>query len=218
MGYVQNWETMLPELLASLKNVAISLNIGSFSVTAAAYILMALGLYAIAKKRDLKNPWLAWIPVADLWLLGCISDQYRYVTKGQERNRRKVMLGLAIAELATTPVVTVLLGVGVIGLIATVFSGSLAATGTGIIAMLVVLVLCLLLFLGLAVVSVVLQVHRCCALYDLFCSCESKHKTLYSVLSIVASCLGIHLVPAILVFICREKEEGMPPRIVDQVQ
>lgn len=33
------------------------------------YILMALGLYTMAKNRGIENPWLAWIPIANLYIL-----------------------------------------------------------------------------------------------------------------------------------------------------
>lgn len=52
------------------------------------YVLEALGIYTIAKRRGIHNPWLAWIPVAQYWILGSISDQYQYVVKGNVRNRR----------------------------------------------------------------------------------------------------------------------------------
>ena len=58
----------------------------------AGYVLTALALYTIARRRGLKNPWLAWIPVADCWLLGSLSDQYRYVLKGEHRSKRKILL------------------------------------------------------------------------------------------------------------------------------
>ena len=48
----------------------------------AAYVLTALALYTIAKRRGLNHPWLAWIPVASAWILGSLSDQYRYVVRG----------------------------------------------------------------------------------------------------------------------------------------
>ncbi|MGI6707497.1 MAG: hypothetical protein ACOX6S_15125 [Clostridia bacterium] len=34
------------------------------------HILMALGLYKMAQNRGIENPWLAWIPVANLYILG----------------------------------------------------------------------------------------------------------------------------------------------------
>ena len=48
----------------------------------ATYVLSALGLYTIAKRRGLNHPWLAWIPVASAWIVGSLSDQYRYVVNG----------------------------------------------------------------------------------------------------------------------------------------
>ena len=41
------------------------------------YVLLAWGLFTIAKRRGINKPWLAWIPVVNVWMLGCISDQYR---------------------------------------------------------------------------------------------------------------------------------------------
>jgi uncharacterized integral membrane protein len=34
------------------------------------YILFSLGLYTMAKRRSIPNPWLAWIPIAQLYMLG----------------------------------------------------------------------------------------------------------------------------------------------------
>ena len=39
----------------------------------ATYVLSALGLYTIAKRRGLNHPWLAWIPVASAWTVGSWS-------------------------------------------------------------------------------------------------------------------------------------------------
>ena len=64
----------------------------------AMYVLKSVGLYTIARRRGLKNPWMAWVPVLNDWLLGSISDQYRYVVKGQIRNRRIVLLMLVIVS------------------------------------------------------------------------------------------------------------------------
>lgn len=55
-----------------------------------------LGLYTIAKRRGITNAWLAWLPIGNQWIAGCISDQYRYVAKNQVTNHRTIMLVLAI--------------------------------------------------------------------------------------------------------------------------
>lgn len=36
------------------------------------YILGALGLYTMAKNKNIENPWLAWIPIVQLYILGRI--------------------------------------------------------------------------------------------------------------------------------------------------
>ena len=215
MASLQSLETLLPELLRNLGNLSFTWNFGTFGFSLAAYIFMALGLYTIAKKRNLKNPWLAWIPVADLWLLGSISDQYHYVTKGQERKRRKRLLGLYIAQLILSSVTVFLTVVCVLGLIGMGLFNNMEALAGGLIIMVAMALLLALLAIALMVVAIILLVQRCYALYDLFCSCEVQNKSLYSTLAILGTCLGFSLLPAVLVFICREKEEGMPPRIVD---
>lgn len=40
------------------------------------YVLQALGLQTIAKRRGIRHGWLAWLPLGDLWILACIADDY----------------------------------------------------------------------------------------------------------------------------------------------
>ena len=71
------------------------------------YVLTALALYTIARRRGISNPWLAWLPVADTWLLGSLSDQYRYVARGQEKHKRIWLLALNIAMVLMMPLLVV---------------------------------------------------------------------------------------------------------------
>ena len=59
-------------------------------------------MYAVAQRRGIEKPWLAWVPVGNAWLMGCISDQYRYVKLGQVKNKRKLLMWLEIGVLAGT--------------------------------------------------------------------------------------------------------------------
>ena len=70
-------------------------SVGSF-VSLVVYALSALALYTIAKRRGLKNPWLAWIPVGFEWVLGSVSDQYQYLVKERNTSRRKLLLGISL--------------------------------------------------------------------------------------------------------------------------
>ena len=81
----------------------------SFALSIATYVLTSWGFYTIAQRRGIDKPWLAWIPVANVWILGCISDQYRYVAKGENKSKRKVLIGLSIASAVCAIVFFVLL-------------------------------------------------------------------------------------------------------------
>ena len=177
-------------------------------VSVAGYVLLALGLFTIAKRRKLQNAWMAWVPVLNLWLLGCISDQYCYVTCGQERNRRTLLLVFGIAESVLKVVLLVAMLMGLGNLLQEIRSfGDLLLRGSWK----------LLEYAGWGLLissfGAVAAMFKCFALYDLYSSSLPKRKTLFTVLSVLGFVTGADLVPALLVFLCRNKEEGMPPRI-----
>lgn len=61
----------------------------------ASYIMNSLALHKIASRRQIPNPWLAWIPVASSWLIGSIVDEYDG-KNGLKRKWRVVLLTLSI--------------------------------------------------------------------------------------------------------------------------
>ena len=81
----------------------------------ASFVLSAIALYTIARRRGLNHAWLSWIPVANCWILGSLSDQYQYVVKGQNKSKRKVMLILNILIAVFSVTVSVLGAVTVAG-------------------------------------------------------------------------------------------------------
>ena len=170
----------------------------SFAYSVTMYIFHSLGLYSIAQRRGIHRPWMAWVPVVNMWILGSISDQYQYVVKGKVSNRRKLLLGLEIAGYGLSIAASVAYFVLFIKMVSGGFYSE--ATGAGILGSLLVgLVLG-----GLAVVALV---FRYIAYYDLFQSSNPGNATVYLVLSILFS----FLLP-IFVFCCRKKDLGMPPR------
>ncbi len=50
-----------------------------FAIILAVYILRAIGLYKLAKNRGINNAWLAWIPVGDAYIMGCLSEASPYM-------------------------------------------------------------------------------------------------------------------------------------------
>ena len=176
------------------------------AISVGAYILQSLGMYAIAKRREIEKPWLAWLPIGSDWILGSISDQYRYVTKGQIKNKRKAMLTMNI--LLTVPLIMFFVGIVLFVVQIAAYSGNMYMAAHAyepqMFVALSVAVVAWFLMMGLAIA---LTVIRFVALFDLYRSCEPDNGTLFLVLSIL-----IPITQPIFLFLYRNRDEGMPPR------
>lgn len=64
-------------------------------------ILSALALFAVAWSWGIRRPWLALIPVADLWMLGSLSDSYQKRVRGKEKQMRMHLTRLGTAALGS---------------------------------------------------------------------------------------------------------------------
>ena len=189
MGYVFEEELLMliPGLLSGIPT-------GLFSI--AAYILTALTIYTVSRRRGLQYPWLAWVPVVNCWLLGSLSDQYQYVVKGKIKSRRKWLIVLNILKAALAVMLVVL---------AVVTAGVLLANHHSDVMGAVVAVLGLA--MPLIAVTIALCVIRYMALYDVYRSLDPANAVLYLVLSILFS-----PTEPFFLFFNREKDLGMPPR------
>lgn len=176
----------------------------------AAYVLTALALYTVAKRRGLKNPWLAWIPVADSYLLGSLSDQYRYVVNGENKFKRKILLVLRILiAVMSTALFAVLIAMCI-----QAFGGVMRGIGEDeLMDQLLGLALSLLgLSLPLIGIAIAYTVFRYMALYDVYKSMDPSNCILFLVLSIL---FGI--TRPFFLFFSRNRDDGMPPRRQDPV-
>lgn len=175
------------------------------------YVLFSLGLYTVAKRRMINHPWLSWIPVANIWILGSLSDQYRYVVRGQNKSKRKVLLTLKIVAVALSVVIVVVCLGAVFNLAAGAVYGMdeeqlfrevfSMLFGVGGLALVTV------------PVTVVLAVFRYMALYDLYLSFDPENAVLFLVLSIIFA-----VTEPFFIFFNRQKDRGMPPRAPQQPQ
>lgn len=193
-------ESLLPALVPGLLG-----SIPSFIVTIFTYVFSSLSLYTIACRRELKNPWLSWIPIANLWILGSVSDQYRYIVKGENRAKRKILLGLQILMAVLGMVfMGLVIGITVKLVSGAMLGGSMEQLLSGMLGTFTGSLSLLIPWLG---VKITFAVIRYMALYDLYASCDPEEKTLYLVLSIL-----IGITEPIFLFMCRNKDQGMPPR------
>ena len=159
------------------------------------YVLQSYGLYTIANRRGIRNSWLAWVPIGNVWILGSISDQYQYVAKGKVKNRRKLLLGLNIGLVVAT------VGWFIAILASALMSESVA---NGVITFVLIMLLGYLAFLTMVVIATV-YMYLCC--YDLYNSCNPSNGVLFLVLSIIFS-----VTLPFFIFACRKKDLGMPPK------
>lgn len=169
------------------------------------YIFRSLGVYSIAKRRGLNRPWLAWIPVADHWLLGCVSDQYQYVVKDKNTNRRKWLLGLRVALLVLTAVVTIsMLGIAFEAMEIAIEGGNVDRAMIPLVRKLLTSAVWLVPLLG---VSVAEAVFYYMSAYDLYRSTDPRNSVIYLVISIF-----FRITEPFFIFFNRNRDDGMPPR------
>ncbi len=212
-----------PELLQQFEDLmgvslitALLSEIPTLLINIAIYVFTALSLYTVAKRRGIHKPWLAWIPIANAWLLGCIADQYRAVAMGETKSRRKVLLITGIARAVISVFALVLMIVMIVNLLEVgvdvvdpmySMSDELAlkllgavggpAVGFGLMG------------LTLIPVAIVYVVFYFIALYDVYKSCDPGNATIFLVISIF-----LNYTQPLFLFLGRNKDDGMPAREV----
>lgn len=193
---------LIPGLISSVPS-------GLFGL--AAYILTAIALYTAAKRRGIRKPWLAWIPVLNCWILGALSDQYRYVVKGQVKSKRKALLTLNLINAGLTVVILVIILAVIVGFFT---SNYFAMNEEEVLELVFVpLVSIVALSVPLIGISIAILVIRYMALYDVYTSMDPGNNVLYLVLSVLVS-----VTEPFFLFFNREKDLGMPPRKQRPVQ
>lgn len=171
-------------------------------VSVAAYVLTSLSLYTIAARRQIANPWLSWIPVVRIWVLGSLSDQYRYVVKGQYKSKRKILIGLKIANALMA---FFLIGQAVYSVINIIqVAACYNAQPDGILELILGNLATIVV---MAVIWAVTKVIRYMALYDVYMSMDPSNGVLFSVLSIF-----FPITEPFFLLLNRDKDKGMPPR------
>lgn len=199
----------IEELLDVSSIMSLLSAIPSALINLAVYIVTSLALYTLANRRGIKNPWLAWIPLGNMWILGAIADDYQLKAKGQKKARRKVLLGTSIA----TSVIAVIAAVLSVVMVALIMAGVLSGMDVEspelpdemILTISMVAIATLLFSLPLLVLGIIQAVFSYIALYDLYRSCDPGNAVLYLVLSIF-----INITQPVFLMLCRTKDKGMP--------
>lgn len=169
----------------------------------AMYAAVSYTYYSIAQRRAISKPWLAWIPVVRSWVLGSISDQYRYVVRAEVKSKRKLLLILDILGTILKIAFAVLAFAVVAAAMIMPYLGRHPAYGN--------LQQLILLFGGVTLafvaVGIIYLIVYYIALNDLYRSCDPRNSTAFLVVSILFPVVK----PFLLFFGCK-KDDGMPPR------
>ena len=158
------------------------------------YILLAYGMYTIAKRRGIKAPWLAWVPIADLWTLGAIADHAVGVWKGKKGVLRYWLVVLdGIVFLGTIISVSMILGAALFGITNyndPAVADTMIAGGA--------------IFICLMPVIIAVAILEYVALYRLYKSCKPEQAGLFTVLTVL-----FDVTMPFFVFACRNSDEGL---------
>lgn len=196
---------MIEEALGTGLVSALISGVPSMLLGIAAYVLTAMALYTLAKRRGLNHPWLAWIPVANSWIVGSLSDQYRYIVKGENRSKRKILLTLNIVNSCLALVTAVVAIAMVVNLVTAIVGGademailsSVMGPAMGVAG----------LFLPIFGVAIACAIVYYMAMYDIYKSMDPGNCVLFLVLSII-----FNVTEPFFLFFNRNKDQGMPPR------
>ena len=158
------------------------------------YIFRSLALYKLASRRQLENPWLAWVPVGWNWIAGALSDQYQLRVNGKKRYNRLILLLLNVASIICGPSLGIFSTLASLNLIA----DPISYLGLPLAIQVVFSVLTPL-------VSIACLVFWILVSYDVYRSCDTANGLLYTILGAIFGFLN-----PFFLFACRNKDEGMP--------
>lgn len=159
------------------------------------YVFYSIGLYSIAKRRELRYPGLAWVPVASDWMLGLVADQVDLICAGKKSKQRRLLLWFSAGSY-------LLAAFMLIAILTVVNSYSFSSPS------LMMMTWFPLLFWGVAITYTVFYFI---ALYKLYRSCSPDNAVPLIVLSIIFTVI----IPFVM-FAIRKSDKGIP-RLPDKL-
>lgn len=193
MFYAVDEEEMLIVMVGILLVVYLFL----LGVGIAGYIMNSIALQKIASRRLISNAWLAWVPVANSWVIGSIADEYDD-KNGIKRKWRVVLLTLSLISIGG-------IVAGYVGLISSVVSMSMQTDfmnvdHTGVAGMIGMFIGAYVVLLVAAVIASAQGICNTICLYKIFESTVPEKSVKYLLLSLL-----VPLAKSICLLKCRNK-------------
>ena len=161
------------------------------------WIISALSLQSIARRRGIRNAWLAWVPIGTDWILGSISDQYQHLIQGKITARRKLLVWLNV-------------GYAMLIIANGLVQGMTEAAAHTEEQLMLWSLASMLISVARLAVSITALVFCYMSSYDLYRSCNPKNAVTFLVLGII-----FPITQPFFYLSCRKKDLGMVvPEIV----
>ena len=183
--------------------------VGAIAVSAvigiAIYLLESISVYKMAKSAEIKNPWLAFIPVANDWVFGTLAEKYKK-KNGTKSARFGIILpvleGIVFIESIALTIFTVISIKEITGYALDAVNTSAEMAPEQFMSLIPVIIL----YFALMAVAIAYAVVFFIALWRVYSSFDKSNATLYIVLSVVFTIS----VPIILFIIRNRKPEFDP--------
>ena len=163
-------------------------------ILGADYIMSSIGYMKIASRREIKNGWLIWIPIARNWTIGAVAEKYDE-TRGIKRNFKIFLVIFSLIRLA------ILIAVGsYISMLLPYFIEyglDLFTYDLGNLALLVPVGFALV---GILITSAIYKTCYTVSLYKAFESTDTKNSLVYAIIS-----SAIPFAAGLLILLSREK-------------
>lgn len=175
---------------------------GSFygAVGIVLYILMAFGIFEMAKKAKIKNPWLAFIPIVNIYTFGRVAQCYVKNSGKKSAKFGAWLLALKILKLVFAAVFTVMLIIAVISVSTSLYDAYNNAESVTA-EMFASLIPVIAMYFILLATAIAYKIVYYVALWRIFAVFNFSNATLFTVLSVFFGFL-----PEIFVFAIRNKE------------
>lgn len=183
--------------------------IGAIAVSAvigiAIYLLESISVYKMAKSAEIKNPWLAFVPVANDWVFGTLAEKYKK-KNGTKSARFGIILpvleGIVFIESIALTIFTVISIKEITGYALDAVNTSSEMAPEQFMSLIPVIIL----YFALMAVAIAYAVVFFIALWRIYSSFDKSNATLYIVLSVIFTIS----VPIILFIIRNRKPEFDP--------
>ena len=183
--------------------------VGAVAVSAvigiAIYLLESISVYKMAKSAEIKNPWLAFVPVANDWVFGTLAEKYKK-KNGTKSARFGIILpvleGIVLIEAIALTIFTVISVKEITGYALDAVNTSAEMAPEQFMSLIPVIIL----YFALMAVAIAYAVVFFIALWRVYSSFDKSNATLYIVLSVIFTIS----VPIILFIIRNRKPEFDP--------